>query len=1016
MNDCGCCEGIVVETPVKVNNRVGLSAIAYRVGTHSRFIDSMLARLAALPALKTRADDDFSIALLDAWATVSDVLTFYQERIANESYLRTATERNSLLQLARLIGYRLRPGVAAGSYLAFTIESAAGSAGTAIIDVGTKVQSIPGPNEQPQMFETMEKTSADARWNAMKPRLTQPQTISTGMNSILFKGTATELAKGDALLIVAADASGGLTKALRRVAEVKEDNANQQTNVNLVPMTDSGFMLVHTPLTAGHFIAAKLALNNTTIQTQVLNHSWNAFDLNAFARTRGFSIDQMYQVIASRYRISPPPPANTGIFAMRKRAALFGYNAPDWNAMADTVKTGYLAQGLYAEYFDNADLMNRKVTRIDPQVKFDWDGGSPDPAIQPDNFSVRWTGSVKSPSTGTFTFYTSSDDGVRLWIDDQPIINNWTDHAETKDSGTIQLEGGRLYSICMEYYQRGGAAVIKLSWSGPSQPKEIIPSNRLYLTDSGEWPLPNFNTATTLNLDQVYKEIKSGDRVVVSRPNKTDVIAKIKDVQETAAAYFAISGQVTAITFDVSDQSTDVSLDTMDELRQTRVYIIPEELTPDDLPYTRYVQTSPIQLDGPVPGLAPGQTILVSGTRDDADGVIDAEAAVISEVAVDSGYTTLKLVNDLQHPYVRGTVSINGNVALATHGETTREVLGAGDASQAYQQFTLKQAPLTYIPASNETGAASTLQVFVDNVQWHEQDNLLDAGSRDHVFVTLTSDDGKTTIEFGDGKSGTRVPTGRENVRAVYSKGIGKGGNVKKGQLSLLMSRPLGVKGVMNPMAASGGDDPESLAQARTNAPLTVLTLGRIVSLRDYQDLARAFAGIAKALATWTWDGQRRGVFVTVAGPDGAAVPGDGLTYKNLLSAMQNGGDPYVPLRVQTYSAASFQVSAKIKIDSDYAPNSDKVLAVIDETLRAAYSFDAREFGEPVQLSRVIALMQNVAGVIDVDVDALFRTDDPVGLNPRLAAAFPQAGADGNVSAAELLILDPRPVNLSVMR
>ena len=181
MNDCGCCEGIGVETPVKVDNRAGLSAIAYRVGTHSRFIDSMLARLAALPALRTRDDDDFSIALLDAWATVADVMTFYQERIANESYLRTATERNSLLQLARLIGYRLRPGVAASAYLAFTIESAAGSTGTAIIDIGTKVQSIPGPTEQPQTFESMEKLSADARWNALRPRLTQPQPISTGM-------------------------------------------------------------------------------------------------------------------------------------------------------------------------------------------------------------------------------------------------------------------------------------------------------------------------------------------------------------------------------------------------------------------------------------------------------------------------------------------------------------------------------------------------------------------------------------------------------------------------------------------------------------------------------------------------------------------------------------------------------------------------------------------------------------------------------------------------------------------
>ena len=105
LNDCGCCEGLAVETPVEVSNRPGLSAVAYRVGTHARFKASMLARLSGsrlpeLGNLKTRDDDDFTIALLDAWAMVSDVLTFYQERVANESYLRTATERGSVVRAA----------------------------------------------------------------------------------------------------------------------------------------------------------------------------------------------------------------------------------------------------------------------------------------------------------------------------------------------------------------------------------------------------------------------------------------------------------------------------------------------------------------------------------------------------------------------------------------------------------------------------------------------------------------------------------------------------------------------------------------------------------------------------------------------------------------------------------------------------------------------------------------------------------------------------------------------------
>src|SRR5262249_43936225 len=115
---CGCCEGIGASTPQGLTNRIGLSAIAYRIGDYAQFKDSMVAGLSssnrsALDRLRTRDADDFTLGLIDAVACAGDVLTFYQERVANESYLRTATERVSLQEMAKLIGYRLRPGVAA---------------------------------------------------------------------------------------------------------------------------------------------------------------------------------------------------------------------------------------------------------------------------------------------------------------------------------------------------------------------------------------------------------------------------------------------------------------------------------------------------------------------------------------------------------------------------------------------------------------------------------------------------------------------------------------------------------------------------------------------------------------------------------------------------------------------------------------------------------------------------------------------------------------------------------------
>jgi hypothetical protein len=136
--------------------------------------------------------------------------------------------------------------------------------------------------------------------------------------------------------------------------------------------------------------------------------------------------------------------------------------------------------GLWAEYFDDLNFSGTRLARIDPTVNFDWGGGPPDPALGADMFSVRWTGQVQPRFSGRFTFFTRTDDGVRLWVDNQFLIDNWTDHGPTEDSGGLNLEAGRRYDLRMEYYENGGGAVATLSWAAADLPKEIIPATQLY--------------------------------------------------------------------------------------------------------------------------------------------------------------------------------------------------------------------------------------------------------------------------------------------------------------------------------------------------------------------------------------------------------------------------------------------------------------------------------------------------------------------------------------------------------
>ena len=244
-NSCGCCAGVSVETPLVIYNRPGLPAIAYRVGSHASVRKSLLARLSdsdwpVLRQLRTRDNDDFTIALLDAWAVTSDVLTFYQERIANESYLRTAAERLSILELARLLGYQLAPGLAASTYLAFTMEESPGapqlSAKPLQLAIGTRAQSVPGPDEQPQSFETIEAIEARVEWNAILPQLTETQTLAWDMKQLWLEGVNLTLSVGDVLLIIA-DAAGTKQASLQRVTKVSADANANRTGVTLAAIS-----------------------------------------------------------------------------------------------------------------------------------------------------------------------------------------------------------------------------------------------------------------------------------------------------------------------------------------------------------------------------------------------------------------------------------------------------------------------------------------------------------------------------------------------------------------------------------------------------------------------------------------------------------------------------------------------------------------------------------------------------------------------------------------------------------
>ena len=174
----------------------------------------------------------------------------------------------------------------------------------------------------------------------------------------------------------------------------------------------------------------------------------------------------------------PSTPRRLVVAALSLTVAAFG--AP--LAHADGARTG-----LKAEYFDYTDLTGKVAERLDQTIDFDWNESEPVPGVG-DDFSVRWTGVVTPQRSETYTFITRSDDGVRLWIDGNLVIDDWRMHSAAERTGQVALVAGRPHAIRMEYFDGIRHGLARLSWQSPSQPKQVVPASALAPEAPGEQP------------------------------------------------------------------------------------------------------------------------------------------------------------------------------------------------------------------------------------------------------------------------------------------------------------------------------------------------------------------------------------------------------------------------------------------------------------------------------------------------------------------------------------------------
>ena len=1080
-------------------NPPGLSALAYRVGTYGTFYEMMLARLSSLvlelptdngtdrlrplAKLTTRDPSDPSIALLDAWAIVGDVLTFYQERIANEGYLPTAIERRSLLELGRLVGYRLRPGLSASVKLAFT--TATGFSGD--IPAGTRAQSIPNAGENPQFFETAAMLTARDTWNALPPLRARPQLVTPPDDgadmpapsdarvvvTMYFDGLATNLKPSDRLFF----SFGGEStqQVLRVVQDAIPQPPDARTFVTLVPYTPLSFTAAPIELWQAEaqvlFPGSNIADAVFAVLDQLKTNATHAHvNLDALvagaippiaqqrdiAEARGFSrldawLGALLQAMQNggSFAVSvvggggggstQPLPIRTPLLAASPLANLTA-------AVADLAKPRSvqpanplrLARSVTTSFAPRSDLAPRLLSTFRPVASTGlyaaWSTVETPPArlqvfaprIKATLFASSYAGST-TYANGITTFtaptlanvYTTGITHDLLPLDsvyDQIKPGSWVAvevpgvqttfhkvvaaHARNMDTGIGFAAKVTALSVQPSWYDRVSSA---------SNSTAILRGTVVYAQaeelNRVDEPVDADVGGDTIDIDGVLDGLEPGRWIIVSG-NRTNVATVAAATASEAAMIAGVSQGTSAPLsrpfpaglppFQTIFYTTDANAagdrlvvgrlrpelvtNTADEL--STIVILPGWDQPkftgqqyrDQVLLGRDANGQPVYATAYVPSSAErfGDNRSFNGmlvdpatglpfTRGQIDGD-QLQAGIFAwRIATPKLNTSLTLANALAYRYDRNTVTIHGNVVDATQGETTGEVLGDGDATVAFDSFALRQAPLTSLPAPTPSGIASTLQVRVNELAWHEAPDLFSTVAGQRSFIVREDDSGKTRVTFGDGAHGARAPTGTANIKATYRYGMGRSGNVLAGQISQLATQPLGLKAVINPLPATGGAGSDRPDQARGNTPVATLTLDRLVSVRDYGDFARNFAGIGKASALMLSDGIREVVHVTVAGVDDIPIDLNDALAHNLRAAFAVNGDPFQSVELGVRRLRLIVIAATVSIDTAYLW--EDVAPAIRNALLAEFGFMSRALGQPAFASEAIAVMQSAPGV-----------------------------------------------------
>lgn len=971
-------------------------------------IDDNDVQIQPLKSLTSSSAADPTIALLDAWAAALNVLSFYQQRFNQESYLTTANELRSIYELAYAVGYTLEPGIAASTYLAFTVDEDANNTGRAVIPKGIKVLSVPRNDELPQMFETSTDCNATAEWNQLYPAqdsVVQEQIITGATTSVkLIEDYGLEI--GAVLIIEGKLANMPVAYALT-IQQVESDDDftfiswQQNWADGAKELSGSGLSLgLNAELTDPKLwlINEQLPLfgyNNSP--SEMVYHLLNiAPNLIVQGATKSAAVPGIDLGLKKGDKIILQ--GKKGEVSVAYYLKLTDVSATEIEWHENWADADADLSGNHMGLDDNERLLEPKFWLLhqrDELLEFN-PGINTDPSVWENSRGQLHKGgdlylsqTVTNVPAGTFVMLKTAEQQklYRINAVNELSVTDFGISARVSALQLRRLDGAVLSAADYDTHFTVRITTACLTGTALTLATDTLPMDSIIQQHDN-----------AIKLDRRIPHPKVGQWLAIA------VLPEVvKETVSLKAIDFDVMQKQVILTLNKVPrniyQANTLSIKTqnMDKAIAVQLLsIVNDNMTQHQLRFN--AAHNPISADT--------RTLELHGRLQQY-----SEVFKLSAVEDVGSQTWLSFDQDLQYAYPSAISVIYANIAAATHGETVTEVLGSGDGSKRNQRFTLQKAPLTYLPAATAKGIRAELEIRVNGILWQEADNLHQLALNSRCYVLINNEQGQTDVLFGDGDKGARLPTGQDNIIATYRYGSGLNGVLPADSLTLLQTTPQGVSAVTNPVAATGGGEPETLDQIKQDLPQTVLALGRVVSLRDYESFIQTYVGINKAQAVMLQARQGLIVYVTVISKNAADPLQNGsLLYQSLVEAVKAVSNPGQSFEISECERIGFNIGANLIITQGYSYA--QVLQNAKQALQNYFAADKRELGQPVTGTEVIQTLQQVEGITAVDLNELFPTGEQPKLYTLLVAKGARSTAEGN-QPAQLLVLNT--INLGGM-